>query len=106
MVPEASTIDVEGLKKISLGEISNLKEYIGLLNSIIENLEQDIQVTREKAKLFMKSGQKDNYGHLMERIHETILRIETCRKCVEECKQDLSRKEEKVRDYNIILGNK
>lgn len=101
---EASTYEVEGLKKISLGEIANLKEYIGLLNNIIENLENDIAATREKAKMFMRSGQKENYGHLMERIHETILRIETCRKCVDECKTDLARKEEKVRDYNRILG--
>jgi hypothetical protein len=106
MMAEASIQDVEGLKKISLGEIANLKEYIGLLNNIIGNLETDIANTREKAKMFLRSGQKENYGHLMERIHETILRIETCRKCVEECKGDLSHKEEKVKDYNKILGHK
>ena len=106
MVTEASTYDVEGLRQLSLGEVANLKEYIGLLNNIIENLEQDIEVTRNKAKVFLKSGQQENYGHLMERIHETILRIETCRKCVQECEADLARKEEKVRDYNVILGTR
>jgi hypothetical protein len=104
MMAEASTYDVEGLKKISVGEIANLREYIALLQNIISNLEQDIEATREKAKVFLRSGQKENYGHLMERIHETILRIETCRKCVDECKGDLARKEEKLRDFNKILG--
>ena len=50
--------------------------------------------------------QKENYGHLMERVHETILRIETCRKCVEECNADLARKEERLREYNLFLGVK
>ena len=106
MVAEATRTDVEQLKKVSLGEISNLKEYVALLNSIIENLDQDIIVTRAKAKEFMRTGQKENYGHLMERIHETILRIETCRKCVDECNADLARKEERVREYNQFLGIK
>jgi hypothetical protein len=106
MMAEASISDVEGLKKISQSEIANLKEYIGLLNNIIDGLEHDIELTREKARVFLKSGQKENYGHLMERIHETILRIETCRKCVEECTADLTRKEEKLRDYNRILSSR
>jgi hypothetical protein len=104
MVTEATHEDVERLKKVSLGEIGNLKEYVALLNSIIENLEQDIVVTRQKAKDFLKTGQQENYGHLMERIHETILRIETCRKCVEECNIDLTRKEARIREYNQFLG--
>ena len=104
MVAEATHEDVERLKKVSLGEIGNLKEYVALLNSIIENLEQDIVLTRKKAKEFLKSGQKENYGHLMERIHETILRIETCRKCVDECNADLARKEERIKEYNNFLG--
>jgi hypothetical protein len=106
MVTEATQEDVQRLKKVSLGEIGNLKEYVALLNSIIENLEQDIVSTRQKAKEFLKSGQQENYGHLMERIHETILRIETCRKCVEECNTDLARKEERIREYNQFLGIK
>lgn len=106
MVTEATHEDVERLKKVSLGEIGNLKEYVALLNSIIENLEQDIIATRQKAKEFLKTGQQENYGHLMERIHETILRIETCRKCVEECDVDLARKEARIREYNQFLGIK
>lgn len=106
MVAEATRADVEQLKKVSLGEITNLREYVSLLNSIIENLEQDIVNTRAKAKEFMRMGQKENYGHLMERIHETILRIETCRKCVEECASDLARREERVREYDQFLGSK
>lgn len=106
MVTEATHEDVERLKKVSLGEIGNLKEYVALLNSIIENLEQDIIATRQKAKDFLKTGQQENYGHLMERIHETILRIETCRKCVEECEADLARKEARIREYNQFLGQK
>jgi hypothetical protein len=106
MVTEATHEDVERLKKVSLGEIGNLKEYVALLNSIIENLEQDIIATRQKAKEFLKTGQQENYGHLMERIHETILRIETCRKCVEECDVDLARKEARIREYNQFLGQK
>src|SRR6476469_9895687 len=100
MVTEATQEDVQRLKKVSLGEIGNLKEYVALLNSIVENLEQDIVVTRKKAKDFLKAGQQENYGHLMERIHETILRIETCRKCVEECNIDLARKEERIKEYD------
>ena len=106
MVAEATRADVEQLKKVSLGEISNLREYVALLNSIVENLEQDIVATRAKAKEFLRTGQKENYGHLMERINETILRIETCRKCVEECNTDLVRKEERVREYDQFLGIK
>lgn len=106
MVTEATNQDVERLRKVSLSEISNLKEYVALLNNIIENLDQDIVQTRQKAKEFLKSGQKENYGHLMERIHETILRIETCRKCVDECNADLARKEERLKEYNQILGLK
>lgn len=106
MVTEATQHDVERLRKVSLSEIVNLKEYVALLNNIIENLEQDIVLTRKKAKDFLKLGQKENYGHLMERIHETILRIETCRKCVDECNVDLARKEERVKEYDQILGNK
>ena len=106
MVTEATHEDVERLKKVSLGEIGNLKEYVALLNNIIENLEQDIIATRQKAKEFLKTGQQENYGHLMERIHETILRIETCRKCVEECETDLARKEARIREYNQFLGIK
>ena len=106
MVAEATRADVEQLKKVSLGEITNLQEYVSLLNNIIETLEQDIASTRQKAKEFLKEGQKDNYGHLMERVHETILRIETCKKCVEECNADLVRKEERLREYNQFLETK
>jgi hypothetical protein len=106
MVTEATTVDVERLKKVSEGEVSNLKEYIALLKGIIDTLDQDIVATRDKAKEFLRSGQTDNYGHLMERINETILRIETCRKCVEDCTADLARRESRIREYNVILGQK
>ncbi len=106
MVTEATHEDVEQLKKVSLNEIGNLKEYVALLNNIIENLEQDIVITRQKAKDFLKAGQQENYGHLMERIHETIMRIDTCKKCVEECNTDLARKEQRIKEYNHFLGIK
>jgi flagellar biosynthesis chaperone FliJ len=106
MVTEASTLDVQRLKQVSEGELSNLKEYISLLNGIIDNLEEDILTARAKAKEFLKAGQQENYGHLMERISETIERIETCRKCVEECTSDLARKEARIKDFNTLLGSK
>jgi hypothetical protein len=106
MVVEASRTDVQRLRKVSEGEIENLKEYISLLDSIVENLEQDIVNTRLKAKDFLRTGQKENYGHLMERIHETILRIETCKKCIEECNLDLHRKEERIKEYDHLLNSK
>ncbi len=106
MVTEATPVDLERLKKVSEGEVSNIKEYIILLEGIVETLEEDIFQTRSKAKEFLKSGQKQNYGHLMERVKETIERIETCHKCIEECKIDLERKEKRLKEYNQLLFGK
>ena len=105
MVSEATPVDLERLKKVSEGEVNNLKEYITLLEGIIETLEEDIFQTRGKAKEFLKLGQKENYGHLMERVKETIERIETCHKCIEECNADLVRKEKRIKEYkDLLLG--
>ena len=106
MVTEATPVDLQRLKKESEGEVSNIKEYIILLEGIVETLEEDIFQTRSKAKEFLKSGQKQNYGHLMERVKETIERIETCHKCIEECKIDLERKEKRLKEYNQLLFGK
>jgi hypothetical protein len=106
MIVEASKSDVERLKTISQGEVNNLKEYKLLLEGIVETLEKDVLEMREKAKLFNRSGQKENYGHAMEKIHETILRIETCRKCVQECEQDLERKSLRIKEFEHFLAGK
>jgi len=106
MVTEATPVDLERLKKVSEGEVSNLKEYINLLEGIIETLEEDIFQTRVKAKEFLKAGQKENYGHLMERVKETIERIDTCHKCIEECTIDLERKERRLKEFNALLFGK
>jgi phage shock protein A len=103
MVAEAKRTDVEHLAKLSQCEIDNLHEYINLLKGIVDTLEQDIVTMRRKAKTFLKNGQKENYEHAMEKIDETLLRIETCQSCLDDCNRDIERKSERMKEYDHFL---
>lgn len=106
MVLEYSTSDVENMKKITLGEIDSLREYLAMLNQVLENSERDILATRVKAKIFISIGQVENHGYLMERIHETETRVQTVKKCIEECEANISYKEDRIKYYHQLLGSR
>jgi hypothetical protein len=99
MVPALTHLEVEAEKKAALDEITGLKEYVALLESIIAKDEQDILSTRKTAKKFLLEGQLDNYRYLMERINETINRIRTCKKCIEVCYSDITDKEQGMKKW-------
>jgi hypothetical protein len=102
MILEEPKYDVEGLKKTLTAEVESLRDYADMLRGLIANFEQDILTTREKADLFLKTGQTDNHGHLMERIQETELRIQTCLNCVAECEAQILHKKDLLRLYVLF----
>jgi hypothetical protein len=82
-------IQTQEIETMVSGHAENLMEYIESLRQVIRNDEEDIQNVSRMANIFLAGGQFENYGYLMERIHETELRIETCRECIRECEENL-----------------
>jgi hypothetical protein len=102
MILEEPKYDVENIKKTLSSDVESLEEYSNMLKGLIANFEQDIVVTREKAAVFLKSGQKENYGYLMEKIQETEMRIKTCWGCVAECEAQIAHKKDLLRMYVLF----
>ena len=102
MLLEEPKYDVEAIKKTLANEVNNLVEYADMLKGLIVNFEKDIQETREKAELFLKTGQLDNHGHALERINETEIRIKTCQNCVAECETQIAHKKDMLRLYVLF----
>src|SRR5688572_1912144 len=100
MVLEYTKSDVEGMKRMTLSEIESLKDYLILLQGVLEDAERDILDTRAKARIFVSIGQVENHGYLMERIQETEQRAQIIRKCMDECRANLSYKEDRIKYYD------
>jgi hypothetical protein len=89
MVAEVSIYESKEIKKMAAGQTDSLVEYIESLRQVIRNDEEDILNVSRMANTFLSGGQFENYGYLMERIHETELRIQTCKECIRECEEGL-----------------
>jgi hypothetical protein len=103
MVIEYSKSDIEGMKQATVSEIAGLKDYLSLLTEVLEDAERDIVDTRVKARIFISIGQAENHGYLMERIQETSQRADIVKKCMDECRSNISYKEERLRYYESLL---
>ena len=102
MILEEPKYDVEGLKKTLWSEVQSLIDYADMLKGLIRNFEDDITITKEKAALFLNSGQTQNHGYLIEKIQETEARIKTCINCVAECEAQIEHKRDLLRLYVLF----
>jgi hypothetical protein len=105
MVLEYTKSDLEDVAAIATLEIQSMKKHIKMMEEIIASCHKDIANKIEVANRFLNEGKLDIYEFFTkDSIPASRRLISICKKTIEDCRNDIAGKEDRVNHYRELFN--